>query len=44
MLENITLDQFKERLKEPNFEAKWGDKPKDQHNFMYNWIRSKSNK
>jgi hypothetical protein len=44
MLENITLDQFKERLREPNFESKWGNKPKDHHNFMYNWIRSKSNK
>jgi hypothetical protein len=44
MLENLTLYQFNERLKEPNFESKWGYNPKDQHNFMYNWIRSKSNK
>ena len=44
MLEDLTLDQFKERLEEPNFKAKWGDKLKDQHNFMYNWIRSKSGK
>lgn len=44
MLENLTLDQFKERLEEPNFNAKWGNNPEDQRNFMYNWIRNKSGK
>jgi len=44
MLENLTLDQYKERLEEPKFNNKWGNKPDDQRNFMYNWIRSKSGK
>jgi hypothetical protein len=44
MLENLTLDQYKKRLEEPKFNNKWGDKPDDQRNFMYNWIRSKSGK
>jgi hypothetical protein len=44
MLEDLTLDQFKERLEEPNFNAKWGDDSNHQSNFMYNWIRNKSGK
>jgi len=44
MLEDLTLEQFKERLDDPNFNSKWGNKTEDQRNFMYNWIRSKSNK
>jgi len=44
MLENLTLDQFKDRLEEPKFNNKWGNKPQDQNNFMYDWIRNKSGK
>jgi hypothetical protein len=44
MLEELTLEQFKEKLKEPKFNYKWGDDSNHQSNFMYNWIRNKSGK
>jgi hypothetical protein len=44
LLENISIEEFKERLKDETFNNKWGDKPESSSNFMYNWIRSKSGK
>jgi predicted HTH domain antitoxin len=42
MLEDLSLEEFKEKLKDEKFNRKWGDDPNDANNFMYNWIRSKS--
>jgi hypothetical protein len=42
LLENLTIEEFEERLKDKTFNDKWGDKPDSSSNFMYNWIRSKS--
>jgi hypothetical protein len=44
MLENLTIDEFKDKLKNPTFNNKWGDEPNNSSNFMYNWIRDKSGK
>ena len=43
-LEDLTIEQFKEKLNDKNFNERWGDLPNNPHNFMYNWIRSKSGK
>jgi hypothetical protein len=42
MLEDLSLEEFKEKLKDDKFNRKWGENPNDVNNFMYNWIRSKS--
>jgi predicted HTH domain antitoxin len=42
MLEDLSLEEFKEKLKDEKFNRKWGYNPNDANNFMYNWIRSKS--
>ena len=44
MLEDLSLEEFKEKLKDEKFNKKWGHNPNDSSNFMYNWIRSKSGK
>jgi hypothetical protein len=44
LLENLTIEEFEERLKDKTFNDKWGNKPDSSSNFMYNWIRSKSGK
>ena len=44
LLENITIEEFEERLKDETFNNKWGNKPEISSNFMYDWIRSKSGK
>ena len=44
MLENLTIDEFEDKLKNPTFNNKWGNLPNDSSNFMYNWIRNKSGK
>lgn len=44
LLEDLSIEEFEERLKDKTFNDKWGDKPDSSSNFMYNWIRSKSGK
>lgn len=44
LLEDLSFDEFKEKLKDDKFNNKWGDKPDDPSNFMYNWIRKNSGK
>ena len=44
LLEELTFEQFEEKLKNPEFNSKWGDDTNSNRNFMYNWIRSKSGK
>jgi hypothetical protein len=44
LLENLSVEEFEERLKDPEFNSKWGDDTNSNRNFMYNWIRSKSGK
>lgn len=44
MLEDLSLEEFREKLKDEKFNRKWGHNPNDSSNFMYNWIRSKSGK
>ncbi len=44
LLEDLSIEEFEEKLKDKTFNDKWGDKPDSSSNFMYNWIRSKSGK
>jgi hypothetical protein len=44
LLENLSVEEFEERLKDSEFNSKWGDDTNSNRNFMYNWIRSKSGK
>jgi hypothetical protein len=44
LLENLTINEFEERLKDETFNNKWGNKPESASNFMYNWIISKGGK